>query len=161
MTATTELTDFCHWEADPLHRFLISIGARPDEAEDVLQNILVALWARQDTIEHLRGYAYTMAPRVLQRLRATQIEEPLPHDAFEALGQFPEDATATKDEIITLFKRLPGLQRHVIALTYDGFTPTEIADLLDKDPGTIRVTLHQARRKLRAWTDCPSLPDTA
>ncbi len=48
-----------------------------------------------------------------------------------------------------LLKGLPDRQREVMALTLDGFEPTEIADILALSPETVRSNLRHARDKLK------------
>jgi len=44
---------------------------------------------------------------------------------------------------------LPELQRTAMALTFDGHTPTEIAQLLHQNAATVRSNLRHARMRLR------------
>lgn len=44
---------------------------------------------------------------------------------------------------------LPDRQREVMALKLDGFEPTEIADILNLSPETVRSNLRHAREKLK------------
>jgi RNA polymerase sigma factor (sigma-70 family) len=48
-----------------------------------------------------------------------------------------------------LLKGLPDRQREVMAWTFDGFEPTEIADALGLPPETVRSNLRHAREKLK------------
>jgi len=51
--------------------------------------------------------------------------------------------------IMAAIRRLPPQQREVMAWTVDGYRPAEIATMLDKPAGTIRVNLHHARAALK------------
>jgi DNA-directed RNA polymerase specialized sigma24 family protein len=56
----------------------------------------------------------------------------------------------SKHEFLRWLDRLNGdNQREVLAWTYDGATPAEIAVELDMDPATVRSTLRNARAVLR------------
>jgi len=53
-------------------------------------------------------------------------------------------------EFLDLLAGLSAQQRACITLRYvGGFTPTEIAGIIDTTPGTIRVQLHRAHASLR------------
>jgi len=52
--------------------------------------------------------------------------------------------------IIRLLAQLPPRQRQVLAWTYDGFTPEEIARELQISGEAVRQNLLRARRKLAA-----------
>ena len=63
-------------------------------------------------------------------------------------------ADGTRDpELVEFLDQLAGLsdqQRAVVVLRYTGgFTPTEIAELLDTTPNSVRVQLHRAHAHLR------------
>ena len=64
--------------------------------------------------------------------------------ADEAALLSPEQA-----RILELLRLLPHRQRQVMAWTYDGYTPTEIATFLNLDSGTVRASLHKARETLK------------
>lgn len=51
---------------------------------------------------------------------------------------------------IALVRSLPARQAQVMAWTYDGYQPTEIAALLGLEPATVRSALRAARATLRS-----------
>jgi RNA polymerase sigma-70 factor (ECF subfamily) len=51
-----------------------------------------------------------------------------------------------------LLQALPAKQRELFDLIdLQGFAPAEVAEMLDMNPGTVRVHLFKARRRIRAW----------
>jgi RNA polymerase sigma factor (sigma-70 family) len=65
--------------------------------------------------------------------------------------QEPETQAATDCEArlaVEMLRALPHRQRETITLTFEGYTPTEIASLLGTDRNAVRVNLHHARAKL-------------
>jgi RNA polymerase sigma-70 factor (ECF subfamily) len=50
---------------------------------------------------------------------------------------------------LAMVRGLPLRQHQVMAWTYDGYLPTEIAALLGKDPATVRSTLRDAWAALK------------
>ncbi|MGP4009886.1 RNA polymerase sigma factor [Streptomyces sp. 4N124] len=60
-------------------------------------------------------------------------------DAYEGLE---------RDDALRHLRRLDQEQRRVMAFLYDGYTPKEIAKLLDKKPDTVRSNIRHARNRL-------------
>jgi RNA polymerase sigma factor (sigma-70 family) len=60
----------------------------------------------------------------------------------------PSEAEAwlQRQEVTQVLQALPPRQRQVLALTIDGWTPAEIADLLGIDSAAVRSNLMKARR---------------
>jgi DNA-directed RNA polymerase specialized sigma24 family protein len=73
-------------------------------------------------------------------------EEPPDHGAW--LSQEASDEIETRHTFLILLRSLPAAQREVMAWTYDGYRPTEIAALLGKPPATVRSLLRDARAAL-------------
>lgn len=59
------------------------------------------------------------------------------------------DALEQRHTVLRLLNRLPPRQRQVMAWTYDGATPTEIAQALRITPEAVRASLKKARATLR------------
>jgi RNA polymerase sigma-70 factor, ECF subfamily len=58
---------------------------------------------------------------------------------------------ADRDQLERGFRRLSPQQRAILVLHhYEGYAPSEIADLLGIPPGTARSRLHHAHRAMRA-----------
>jgi RNA polymerase sigma-70 factor (ECF subfamily) len=64
--------------------------------------------------------------------------------ADEAGTLGPEQA-----RVLQVLRLLPYRQRQVMAWTYDGYTPAEIATFLNLDAGAVRASLHKARETLK------------
>ena len=50
--------------------------------------------------------------------------------------------------VLEAIKRLPPAQRRVMAWSFDGYSPAEIAAILGEDALTVRSNLRHARRQL-------------
>ena len=125
------------------------------EAEDAVQNTWLRLMERMDTIRDPRclgGWLATTARReCLALIRRGHREAP--DDALPELSS-PTNVQAweQRHEVLQSLDRLPPLQRQVMALTLDGYTPAEIASDLKITPEVIRSRLMRARRTLAdAW----------
>jgi RNA polymerase sigma-70 factor, ECF subfamily len=101
-----------------------------------------------------------VALRVLRRwLRTDQRTDPLGDDGHES----PADEAAARAfarverivDIDSALRTLPPVRRQVVTLHYRlDLAVTEIADVLDLPPGTVKSHLHHGRRHLaRLFTD--------
>ena len=69
--------------------------------------------------------------------------------ARAGLAFTPINYRLSADGIQALIDRLPLRQRQIMALTYDGATPSEIAEIFGSTPEAVRSRLHKARITLR------------
>jgi RNA polymerase sigma-70 factor (ECF subfamily) len=60
------------------------------------------------------------------------------------------EAWEQQHEVLRLLKHLPPRQRQVLAWTFDGYTPSEIAEELAINSEAVRSSLKLARRTLAA-----------
>ncbi|MFE7076469.1 RNA polymerase sigma factor [Streptomyces sp. NPDC057620] len=146
-----EFSAFYRADFPRLVGFLIQVGARREDAVEAAQETMRTLHRRWREVDHPRAWARTTARRTLIRaLRASREED---------LGEPPEAAAALLvgdqalweavecDEVLAVLRELPPRQRQALALTYDGFTPAEIAQILDVSPAQVRGNLARARRR--------------
>jgi RNA polymerase sigma factor (sigma-70 family) len=129
--------------------YLIYQGAAAHLAAELAQEAMITACQRWREITSPRAYVWTVAYRAFLRHAL--------HDAEEPVAEVPEptvvlphpeaaEAWLQKQEIIEVLRALPPRQRQVLALTIDGWTPAEIADLLGIPPSAVRSNLMKARR---------------
>jgi RNA polymerase sigma-70 factor, ECF subfamily len=129
-------------------------------AQDVVQDSFILMYTRWNQLSALppqRLMAYLMTVvrnKALDTLRQQRgellsgLEIDLPGssaDNTEALALANANSTIVTGELT----RLPGRQKEVLALTMDGYSPAEIADILGIEANAVRVHLHHARAKVR------------
>lgn len=151
--------DFYRAEHLLVIRFLRSLGASWEEAWDISQYCCVKALERWDTIDDPPRWVRTTVIREFGRVRTRRADElprmlrggwePRPH--FDKL-----DFRSQEAQVHGLIGALPQRQAEVMALTYDGYKPKEIAAILSEVyPGggittdAVRASLHQAREKLK------------
>jgi len=134
--------------ARALFNYLLRVSGRRDIAEDVLQEsycrVLSAKLPDMDEAQ-TRSYLFKIATNLLRdrwrRNEETAIE---PVDAF--------GATASRVEQVAMrqaFQRLKLRERELLWLAYvEGASHKEIADSTGMKPGSIRLLLYRARRRL-------------
>jgi len=135
--------------------FVMWLGAGAAEAADVAQEAMTRACRRWEEIVHPGAWVRTVASREYCRLIAACHDEPV----AEISGHLLRPGVAGADEaamlglgqarVLEMLRELPYRQRQVMAWVYDGYTPAEIATILNLPPGTVRVNLHKARETLK------------
>jgi RNA polymerase sigma-70 factor (ECF subfamily) len=136
----------------PLVAFLTVQGAKPWVATDIAQEAMIEAYRKWDTIDSPRSWIRTVASRKWWRRSERNEQEVSIDEAPESHPLLSQQASAEIEvghTFLTMVRDLPVAQRQVLAWTYDGYQPTEIAALLNKDPATIRSTLRDARAAMR------------
>jgi RNA polymerase sigma-70 factor (ECF subfamily) len=139
---------------DAVYRFVWRMAGSPSVAEDITQDVFVALLRHPARFDPgrgtLRAFLLGIARNlVLKRWRAEHRLEPLEEDAAVAA---PYDLRhGDVGELVGLAVNALGpLQREVVVLAeYEGLTLAEIARAVDADVGTVKSRLHRARENLR------------
>ncbi|MFD5013792.1 sigma-70 family RNA polymerase sigma factor [Streptomyces chartreusis] len=133
----------------PLVAFLIKAGGSRHDAEDAVQAACVELaktWHRVDHPEPwLRTTAFRMWLKSVHRIRPDELTDQFPEGAADDHG----DDVAEKMAVVQLLRRLPLLQRTVMAFDIDGCTPAETAQALGVPAVNVRQNLRRARANLQ------------
>jgi len=150
----------------PLYATAVRILYDAREAEDIVQEVFLALWEKAASFETERGTAFSWAVtltrnRAIDRIRmrkrrsellAASIPEDLgyntnsaPEDSAEDLS-FKEQAGAIRAAVSSL----PAEQQRALELAFfSGLTQQEIADKLSEPLGTIKARIRRGLLKLR------------
>ena len=157
--------DLVRLRADRLYAIAYRVLRDVDRAEDAVQDALVIAWRdlrglrdpdRFDAWSHRLLVRICIDQASRERRRAANLRV-LPIDGPVA----PDDTLtmADRDQLERGFRRLSPEQRAILVLHhYEGYAPSEIADLLGIPPGTARSRLHHAHRAMRAALDADARP---
>lgn len=145
--------------------FLLRIGARPSDAEDIAQEAMIRTWRAHGSLaspDHVRNYAYTCARRLyvdLQRLaesRAVRLGY-YDHIVEDPGGDLPAVAAVKGEERQALLAALRELPPADLALLLDAEVheiPTqELMARYELSPGALRARRFRTRQALRARLD--------
>jgi RNA polymerase sigma factor (sigma-70 family) len=141
-------------------RIARSYEADPGRAEDLVQDIHLAVWRALPRFEGkagLRTYIARIAHNRAISHVASETRRPLSFvldDETPAAGPTPEDLAVESDARRKLeegVRRLPIGQRVVATLALEGFTPEEVASVLGITSAAASVRLHRAQTQLRNW----------
>lgn len=150
-----------------LRRIASGYEADPERRRELHQDILLAIWRalpRYRGDGPLRGFIARVAhnraithvareaaePRRQPLDEAAPSAEPTPHDRAETRDMHDRLAQAVRD--------LPLPLRQPALLTLEGFTPAEIAGMLDLNANAVSIRLTRARAALRAALDPEEAP---
>lgn len=140
---------------EELMRYCVSMTGERSTAEDVVQDAYIRAMGHLEDLEVLsrgqqRAWLYKTArnlyiDQIRRRARETCVEE-----EQLALASFEEDMT--RAAVQQLVGRLPESERALFSLRYfAGYNATELGDMFNLPPSTVRARLASARRKLSTW----------
>lgn len=134
------------WGADLLAYASMLVG--PDEAADVVQEVMARLVATEDGAGLTRPYLFrSVLNEVRMQHRAKTRRERREWKASEPRS---EHEFLSDPDVIAAIGRLSPMQRAVVFLTYwDDLTVEAVADVLQIAPGTVKAHLARARASLR------------
>lgn len=143
---------------DKMYRFACRIVEDTEEAQDLVQEVLVRLWDRKGDIvqyKSIEAYALTMTRNLcIDWLRTSGRllkEDPAEMDLVDPVT--PYDLTEFRDTVSRinhLIGHLPEQQRTILHLRdIEGYDFDEIASILGLNLNVIRVNLSRARKKIK------------
>ena len=139
--------------ADMVYRIAYRYTSNAADAEDVFSETFLAYFKRErsfESEEHRKAWLIRVTINCAKDLlSARHCNEELDEElAFD-------EGRASQEDILTLrqaIDALPPQQREILMLHYlDGVALKTIAEILDKNINTVKVTLFRARENLRAY----------
>ena len=145
---------------DRLYRLALRVVNDADDAEDVVQDVLVKSWRQREKIVCLDNPpAWLMRMtrhQAIDRLRSAKVRSARETEAAvpDLNAQTPYRIAAANDalgHVHRLLQQLPPAQRMVLHLReVEGMEYQEIADTTDLSLQQVKTYLHRGRHKLRA-----------
>lgn len=131
-----------------------------DEAEDIVQNILVKLWDKRNSlksVKSLKSYLYRMVHNAcLNKHEHTKVKEKHKSEALATLHEFEIEAYSIDDEtndfsnLKSALEKLPEKNRNIFKMHYfQGLKHKEIAEQLNISDRTVETHIVKGLRKLR------------
>jgi RNA polymerase sigma-70 factor (ECF subfamily) len=143
----------------------LHVLGNPEAAEDVLQEVFIAIWEKAPLYDSVRGKPLTWAVtltrhKAIDRLRSRQRKDVL-HDRIGQETRLFEDQQTSLDEVDAAEKskivreavlQLSPSQREAIELAFfAGLTQAEIAEKLQQPLGTVKARIRRGMIKLREF----------
>ncbi|MBC6995591.1 RNA polymerase sigma factor [Neolewinella lacunae] len=152
-------THLIHSVRDRLYRLALRVVNDADEAQDVVQDVLVKSWNKREEIARLDNPpAWLMRMtqhQAIDRLRAGQVRSAREREAAgpDLDPRTPYRLAASSDSlshIHRIIQQLPTDQRTVLHLReVEGMEYREIAEVTRLSPEQVKVYLHRGRTRLR------------
>lgn len=144
--------------AETLYKIAFYILESEAEAEDAVQDVYLKLWETRATLDGIREpKAYCI--RILKNLcldrirRASHTVSPvsMPEAGLQRAQSDEIDSRSRLDKVLEAIKSLPERQRQVLLMrTVEGLSYEEMSERTGMNNATLRVTLSQARTKLKS-----------
>jgi len=136
---------------------LARIGRSATEAEDLMQDALVAIHTRRhtyDPAQALTPWVYAIARYKLidhlRRTRASMADSPI-EDAEKIMAQDDYVSTESANDLTRLMRQLPEKMRRAIqAVKLDGLSVAEAASKCEMSESAVKVNVHRGLKALVA-----------
>jgi RNA polymerase sigma factor (sigma-70 family) len=139
--------------------FALRRTKRPEDAADVLSDVMLTAWRKLDSVpgedRQARLWLYGVAQRVLANQRRSSARRTALGDLLrrELVAQHDRghaEAVESHDILTRGLGQMSKEDREVLLLAgWEGLSPAEIATVLSLNGATVRSRLHRARRRLR------------
>ncbi len=160
---------------ETIYRWALGSTGDRDDADDVTQQVLLKVHDSLATLRNggnLRTWLFRVTHNAALELhrvrgrRAAALDRELLLTPGERVGLAPVDRIDLEHTLTLVqhyFEELPDRQRLIFDLAdFQGFTPAEIAGMLDMEQVTVRANLCKARRAIRTriLRDHPALMES-
>ena len=140
-----------------MYRLALRITLNSQEAEDVVQDVIIKLWKQQSGgthIDNLEAYTLRMVRNLAldrQRMKVNQTEN---IDGMDFSGTSSIEDSIEQDERISRIRQamaqLPEKQRIAMQLRdFEGRSYKEIADIMEITEDQVKVNIFRARQTIR------------
>lgn len=149
-----------------LRRVAATYEADPSRQEDLLQEILLALWRALPSfrgessertflfrIAHNRGLSHLLKTKRAPLVELETLEEEEQEGLLADPRPDPEKSAARRQDrerLLEAIRALPLLPRQILTLCLEGLSHREIGEVLGLTENHVAVQLHRARHKVRA-----------
>lgn len=146
--------------ADALFRYCFFRIHNRERAKELVQETFTRTWEHirsGNAIENLRAFLYKVMRNLIideSRKNISVSLDALREEGFEPSRGMREqeeiDAAVDLKQALLLMEKLGEKYKEVLMLRYiEGFTPKEIAELLDENENAVYVRLHRGLKELR------------
>jgi RNA polymerase sigma-70 factor, ECF subfamily len=143
-----------------VRRGLIRAGRSGDAAEDVVQEILLAVHLKRQTWDDTRPIGPWLSAiaryKLIDELRRRGMDKHVPIDDFSDLLAADETPIDVGRDVARSLDALPAGQRNVLrSVALDGTSIADTAVKLSMSEGAVRVALHRALATLTKRSETP------
>jgi len=139
---------------DRLFRFALRFLLCKEDAQDIVQNVMLKLWEMRNKLTELENIEYFAMKltknQCLNHLKRMKIAENYIFENTNQNIEYQIDDNNLKEYVIELINALPECQRLVMHLKdIEEYEICDIAQILDMQKNTVRQNLARARQKIK------------
>lgn len=139
---------------DEMFRFAKRFVMSSDEAEDIVQDLMIKFWQKKDELEtfgNLKSYALkSVRNECLNRLKHHDVKLGFADLQIHRSELYSMDVNNLKDHILSFINQLPEKQKMVIHLKdVEEYEVSEISEIMEMEENAVRVNLMRARQKVK------------
>ena len=139
---------------DEMYRFAKRFVMSSDEAEDVVQDLMMKFWQKKEelaTFGNIKSYAMrSVKNECLNRLKHHDVKMGFADFQLHRSELYKMETNNMKEHILGFIRKLPEKQKAVIHLRdVEEYDISEIAETLDMEENAVRVNLMRARQKIK------------
>ena len=137
-----------------MYRFAKRFVISSDEAEDVVQDVMIKLWQKKEELEkfgNVKSYALkSVKNECLNRLKHHDVKLGFADMQLHRSELYNMEVNNLKEHIIGFINRLPEKQKMVIHLKdVEEYEVSEISEMIEMEENAVRVNLMRARQKVK------------
>ena len=148
---TFKRTVFCL--KDEMYRFAKRFLLSSDEAQDVVQDLMVKFWQMRESILDVNIKSYAMKAvknECLNRLKHHEVKKGFADMQFANSNYYKPEVNNLKEKIVEFINQLPEKQKMVMHLKdVEEYEVSEISEILGIEENAVRVNLMRARQKVK------------
>ena len=138
---------------DEMYRFAKRFLVSSDEAQDLVQDLMMKFWQKKDELTGLNIKSYALKCVKNERLNKLKHETVKQNFADYQIYQselYKMEVNNLKEKIINFINELPEKQKMVIHLKdVEEYEVSEISEVLEMEENAVRVNLMRARQKVK------------
>ena len=139
---------------DEMYRFAKRFVMSSDEAEDIVQDLMIKFWQKKEEIAafgNIKSYAMrSVKNECLNRLKHHDVKMGFADFQIHRSELYQIETNNLKDQILGFIRQLPEKQKAVIHLKdVEEYEVSEISEMLEMEENAVRVNLMRARQKVK------------
>ncbi|GGP05775.1 DNA-directed RNA polymerase sigma-70 factor [Cloacibacterium rupense] len=138
---------------DEMYRFAKRFLVSSDEAQDLVQDLMMKFWQKKDELAGLNVKSYALKcvkNECLNKLKHETVKQNFADFHIHRSELYKIEVNNLKEKIIHFINELPEKQKMVIHLKdVEEYEVSEISEVLQMEENAVRVNLMRARQKVK------------
>lgn len=138
---------------DEMYRFAKRFLVSSDEAQDLVQDLMMKFWQKKDELAGLNIKSYALKcvkNECLNKLKHETVKQNFADFHIHRSELYKMEVNNLKEKIIHFINELPEKQKMVIHLKdVEEYEVSEISEVLQMEENAVRVNLMRARQKVK------------